>query len=66
LSCFGKDSDGKTHTESIAAEQLDFYRDEIENFRKFQTLSAEYVQLAEQKSKLTLQKGAEPGLLVLT
>jgi hypothetical protein len=54
-----KDSGGKTHTESIAAGKLDFYRGEIEKFRKFQALSAEYVQLAEQKSKLAFQEGQE-------
>jgi hypothetical protein len=50
-----KDADGKTHTESIAAGDLDFYRSEIEKYRRFQELSAEYVRISEEKSRLTTQ-----------
>ena len=50
-----KDADGKTHTESIPADKVDFYHNELDKFRKFQQLSAEYVHLSEQKSKLADQ-----------
>jgi len=53
-----KDTDGKTHTESISSDKVDFYREEVSKFREFQQLSAEYVRLAEQKSILAAQDAA--------
>jgi hypothetical protein len=53
-----KDHDGKTHTKSIPEDQLEYIKGEIANFREFQRLTTEYVNLAEQKSAL-LMSGTE-------
>jgi hypothetical protein len=49
-----KDSNGKTITESIPEEKLEFYRQEIENYKKYKKLTSKYETLAEESSKLKL------------
>ena len=47
-----KGSDGKTVTESIPEVKLDFYRQEIENYKEFKILTNRYEALSEESSKL--------------
>jgi len=47
-----KDSKGKTVTESVALEKLDFIKEEIENYREFKDLTNRYEYLSEQSSKI--------------
>lgn len=46
-----KDTSGKTVTESIPKEKLEFYRREIENYKEYKKLVAKYEVLSEESSR---------------
>jgi hypothetical protein len=47
-----KDSNGKTITESIAREELDFYAQEVEKYKEFKDLTNRFEYLSEELSRL--------------
>lgn len=54
-------ADGKTVTRSLRPDQVDAARQQIANYRRFQTLSAELVEISEQicRARLTQTAAAE-------
>ena len=55
-----KDSNGKTLTESIPADKLGFYQQEIENYKEYKTLTEKYEALSVESSKII---GSDENLL---
>jgi len=47
-----KNKDGKTVTESIPNESLEFFKQEIENYKEFKELANKYEYLSEESSKI--------------
>ena len=49
-----KDTNGKTVTESIPKKKIEFYKQEIENYKEYKGLIAKYETLSEESSKLKM------------
>ncbi|MCL1919181.1 MAG: hypothetical protein FWG14_12970 [Peptococcaceae bacterium] len=47
-----KDTTGKTITEAIPADKLEFFHQEIKNYKEFKNLTHQYEMLSEESSKL--------------
>ena len=47
-----KDPNGKTLTESVPKEKLEFFKQEINNYKEFKDLTNKYEALAEESSKI--------------
>ena len=53
-----KDTSGKTITESIPKEKLEFYKQEIDNYKEYKSLITKYENLSEESSKHKMEGNA--------